>query len=162
LDVGLYGFSKGKATFGFKEDGTAFIGESGAGRIDFNGETGTIQSGSWKRINDNSDWQLDSLAGTLFDLDDGKLIFKRKIKNKSYEIILDSTVDNLISYPLSIGMEDTKNFKVKWDGSIEVKGDIKAGTIGNGWIIDEDEIYAYNQEEEYEIILSSNRYDYPL
>jgi hypothetical protein len=41
---GLYGFSDGAQAFGFKEDGTAFIGKSGAGRINFNGTNGTITS----------------------------------------------------------------------------------------------------------------------
>jgi hypothetical protein len=41
---GLYGFSKGAQAFGFKEDGTAFIGKSDAGRINFDGSNGTITS----------------------------------------------------------------------------------------------------------------------
>jgi hypothetical protein len=41
---GLYGFSGGAQAFGFKEDGTAFIGKSGTGRIYFDGEKGTIAS----------------------------------------------------------------------------------------------------------------------
>jgi hypothetical protein len=54
--TGLYGFSFGKQTFAFKDDGTAFIGASGAGRIEFNGNDSTIK---------------DALGNMTIDLDDG-------------------------------------------------------------------------------------------
>ena len=59
---GLIGYSKGVQTFGFDTDGTAFIGASGKGRIEFNGTTGTIQSGNYKQTKE----------GIKIDLDDGK------------------------------------------------------------------------------------------
>lgn len=59
---GLIGYSKGVQTFGFDTDGTAFIGASGKGRIEFNGTTGTIQSGNYKNTKE----------GIKIDLDDGK------------------------------------------------------------------------------------------
>jgi hypothetical protein len=31
LQIGLYGYNHGQQAFGFKEDGTAFIGKSGRG-----------------------------------------------------------------------------------------------------------------------------------
>jgi len=37
---GLYGYSEGVQSFGFKIDGTAFIGKSGKGQINFNGNSG--------------------------------------------------------------------------------------------------------------------------
>jgi hypothetical protein len=46
--TGIYGFKKGENTYAFKEDGTAFIGGSGTGRIEFDGESGLIQSGNYK------------------------------------------------------------------------------------------------------------------
>jgi hypothetical protein len=44
---GLYGFSDGAQAFGFKEDGTAFIGKSNAGRILFDGNNSTITSAQY-------------------------------------------------------------------------------------------------------------------
>lgn len=45
LDVpGIYGFRKGSQTFGFKEDGTGFIGPSGYGRIHFDGRNALISN----------------------------------------------------------------------------------------------------------------------
>lgn len=45
---GLYGYQKGVSTFGFKEDGTAYIGAAGAGQIIFDGtKNGIIKSGNY-------------------------------------------------------------------------------------------------------------------
>jgi hypothetical protein len=47
-NIGLYGFYDGAQSFGFKVDGTAFIGKSGKGRIEFDGINSTITSSSYK------------------------------------------------------------------------------------------------------------------
>lgn len=47
VSTGLYGFNKGAQSFGFKDDGTAFIGKSGEGRIEFDGRGGYIASANW-------------------------------------------------------------------------------------------------------------------
>jgi hypothetical protein len=39
---GLYGFHEGAGAFAFKNDGTAFIGKNGEGRIVFNGKDSVI------------------------------------------------------------------------------------------------------------------------
>ena len=65
--VGLYGFNQGEQSFGFNIKGTAFIGKSGRGRIYFDGNNGTIQSGAFQepgKIDDNKPG-----AGMLIDLD---------------------------------------------------------------------------------------------
>lgn len=43
-DVGLYGFSKGVQVFGLKTDGTGFIGKSGKGQIQFDGNYSLISN----------------------------------------------------------------------------------------------------------------------
>lgn len=45
--TGLYGFDHGDMAYSFKQDGTAFIGKSGKGRINFDGNEGTITSGNY-------------------------------------------------------------------------------------------------------------------
>lgn len=45
--TGLYGYDKSEQSYGFREDGTAFIGKSGAGRINFNGDQGLIYSSNF-------------------------------------------------------------------------------------------------------------------
>jgi hypothetical protein len=46
--TGLYGFDKGQMVFAFKDDGTAFMGKSGSGRIEFDGNSSVITSSGFK------------------------------------------------------------------------------------------------------------------
>ena len=79
--TGVYGFHHGAMSYAFKEDGTGFIGKSGKGRINFNGDTGSIQSLSYSKAG----------TGMKIDLDDGfidirgsKVIDENKIDANSY------------------------------------------------------------------------------
>ena len=47
-ETGLYGYHQGGQSFGFLTTGTAFIGKSGWGRINFDGEKGEIYSASYQ------------------------------------------------------------------------------------------------------------------
>lgn len=60
--IGLYGFDHGDQSFGFRVDGTAFLGASGKGRIYFDGNTGVIKSGNYSKDNN---------TGMLIDLNSG-------------------------------------------------------------------------------------------
>lgn len=60
--TGIYGYHHGAQSFGFKDDGSAFIGKAGKGRIEFDGNKGTIKSMSY---------DIDRGTGMLIDLDDG-------------------------------------------------------------------------------------------
>jgi hypothetical protein len=45
LDIpGMYGYKDGAQTFGFKTDGSGFIGEAGKGRIEFDGDKALISN----------------------------------------------------------------------------------------------------------------------
>ena len=79
--IGLYGFHQGTQSFGFKVDGTAFIGKSGKGRILLNGNKSIIQSQSFA---------TDNGPGMKIDLDDGILISR----NDKGSITIDPTSDN--------------------------------------------------------------------
>ena len=67
--TGIYGFHAGALSFAFKEDGTAFIGKSGRGRIELNGNNGTLKSSAWTEENE---------TGMYLDLDDGILKLQRE------------------------------------------------------------------------------------
>lgn len=69
--IGLYGFNKGNTSFGFKVDGTAFLGKSGKGQILFNGNKGTISSQNYAIGN-----------GMNIDIDDGILEIKKERAQK--------------------------------------------------------------------------------
>ncbi len=66
---GLYGYSEGVQSFGFKIDGTAFMGKSGKGQINFNGNSGQISSLS-------RNVSAEKGEGMLIDLDDGFIDIK--------------------------------------------------------------------------------------
>ena len=127
---GLYGYNKGSQSFGFREDGTAFIGKTGAGRIVFDGNKSTISSTAYEN----------NEGGLALDLINGKItMISPKNPEKSGTITFDSTARRT---PFNIGT----NFSVDWDGTIkatngEFKGSIEAdeGYIG-GWAIDENSI----------------------
>lgn len=127
-NTGIYGFRQGAATFGFKDDGTAFIGEAGRGRLEFDGEKSTIQSA--KMVNNK--------GGMLLDFDDGiiKLVQYDKEKDTAGEnsILFDASSDSTL--PISVG--EDKKFKIDWEGNIEAEGKITAtsGKIG-AWMIEE-------------------------
>lgn len=46
--TGVYGFNHGKMAYAFQDDGTAFIGKSGYGRINFNGNYSTLYSSGYE------------------------------------------------------------------------------------------------------------------
>jgi len=113
------------------EDGTAFIGKSGMGRILFNGSKGLIESAAF--ISDNN-------HGMSLDLESGTIVLRSPDKaEKTGTISIDASASRT---PFKIGT----NFSVDWDGTIkatngEFKGSIEAdeGYIG-GWAIDKDSI----------------------
>lgn len=59
--TGVYGYHEGIQSFGLNINGTAFLGKTGKGQIQFDGNSGTIQSMSFKT----------NQTGMKIDLDDG-------------------------------------------------------------------------------------------
>lgn len=132
--TGVYGFDHGAMAYAFKDDGTAFIGKSGKGRILFDGNESTITSENFNSLG----------VGLSVDLDDGIIKFNN-IKNtegtnntgneENYFITLDASNNNLekINQALAIGT-GTPNFYVQWDGSLyassaDIQGFIHGSTI---------------------------------
>lgn len=67
---GLFGFHQGAQSFGFKVDGTAFLGKSGGGRILFDGNYGFIASQNWftgvPLLDDNNQPVLDENGQPIY------------------------------------------------------------------------------------------------
>lgn len=105
-ETGIWGYHHGIQSFGFKDDGTAFIGKPGKGRLLFDGDSSYLASQEYI----SSDGQ----NGLMLDFDDGYLI----MSNGDNNIILDSdTGDGQpagSSKPLKIGTR----FTVDWDGTV--------------------------------------------
>lgn len=136
-ETGLYGFHHGAMSYAFKEDGTAFIGKDGRGRIHINGNDATIYSETYNSKN----------HGIKIDLNDPYIVLSN---NYNQDTIANSSTN---TYPFQIGSK----FKVKWDGTIyatngEFSGHINAytGTIGSWEIVD-----GKLQSDDEKIVLST-------
>lgn len=136
--TGLFGYDKGEQSYGFRDDGTAFIGKSGAGRIEFYGDAGIIQSSNY---GNNAGMSINLKEGEInahnFDLNVGYDSIKVQIgENSEGEPIYEERNQNISlttkgSYPLSIG----SNFLVGWDGTLYAKHGIFQGEITGSTII---------------------------
>ena len=124
--TGMYGFNKGEQSFAFKEDGTAFLGKNGHGRIEFDGNKGLIQS---QQYNKNK-------KGMMIDLDDG--IIEMSKGKDDHHIKIDSTAAGGVikddtpkeareKCPFVIG----DNFYVDWDGSAWMTNGTFSGTLAS-------------------------------
>ena len=113
-NTGIYGFYKGQASFGFRDDGTAFIGLAGHGRLEMSGEKSTIQSSSFK----------EKKGGLSLDFDDAliELYEPGKAHKEEKSIIMDARKQ---TYPFTIG----KKFSVNWDGRVDASDGYFEGTI---------------------------------
>lgn len=66
IEAGLLGYEAGAQSFGFLSDGTAFIGKTGGGRIEFDGNKGIIKSDG-AILNEEG---IYTTKGLLIDLDE--------------------------------------------------------------------------------------------
>lgn len=86
VTAGIYGFHAGAQSFGWKADGTGFIGKSGHGRIEFDGNNGVIRS---------SNWNEQTPRGMQIDLDDAIITIRGEdneyTANHENEIIIQAT-----------------------------------------------------------------------
>ena len=73
--TGVYGFNHGAMSYALKDDGTAFFGKDGRGRICLDGNNATIKSASWR---------FNKPEGMMIDLDDGIL----QTRNSDYAVKL--------------------------------------------------------------------------
>ena len=137
--TGLYGYHHGEQSFAFRDDGTAFIGKSGVGRISFNGTSGKIESSSFKA---GQGMQLDLTSGEInahqFKLNAGGTVETGPTAGLDNTIFLSSHSTD--TYPLQIG----SRFYVDWQGNLTANnasfengnfsGDITGSTIIGGEI----------------------------
>jgi len=74
----VYGFNHGVMSYALKDDGTAFLGKDGHGRIYLSGEKAQIYSANWLLKN----------TGMLLDVDDGyiKIVDKKETGYKRLDI----------------------------------------------------------------------------
>lgn len=132
--TGIYGYGNGVQTYGFREDGTAFIGASGAGRIEFDtkNDVGIIKGGYTSNL-----LAVRNTEGYAMkiNLTDGSLVGTQKTAttidgNEVYYQYIFSAAET--TYPLQIGHSDNPNFKVAWDGTLYTTGMVIGDAFGLG------------------------------
>lgn len=137
---GLYGYHNGVQSFGFKEDGTAFLGTSGAGRIVFNGNQGVIESGNFIASEGTEGMHIDLQSGKItaynFKLESsGIQLNANPQENENYLYI--GNDDNYLQYTQAGNfILKLNNFVLKNDKNQEIiKVDGSNSKIA-GWTID--------------------------
>ena len=111
-ETGLFGYHEGAQSFGFNTDGTAFIGKSGQGRIEFYGDKGVIKSADDK--------------GMVIDLSEGKITasnFSLSANNDNF--ILNSNPEGTNPYFKIQTNNENGSISYTQDG-LAVKGEIVA------------------------------------
>ncbi len=170
LDIpGLYGFTKGEQTFGFKTDGTGFIGKASAGQIQFDGNQALISS-----ADKNFYLNLNPIRYSLTDLGDFNLnsfnqysyspyfLYAKTPKTSDVWGEFSNFVDpdqNLTSWTEPF-FNDSENdyFVVDPNNGILTTGGViaKYGKIGN-WMISDNGLYQRLDSKDPDI---SSRYMY--
>lgn len=107
-DHGLLGFHNGVQSFGFRTNGTAFIGKPGTGRIEFDGSKGVIQSAKYGESN---------ASGSKWDLDDGSLVLQGESSYLKFNENRSGQLEMKIS-GMNILLEDDKNLNESVSGQI--------------------------------------------
>ena len=114
--TGIYGFNHGAMAYAFKDDGTAFIGKYGRGRIEFDGNSGTIGDATGNMTIDLDDGQIDAQK---FTLKAGDIVTTKT--NKTDYIVLNSVATSSLdlpntprnhgNYPFELGQHLKADFK---------------------------------------------------
>ena len=143
--TGVYGFDHGAMAYAFKDDGTAFIGKSGKGRIIFDGNESTITSENFNSTG----------SGIKIDLDDGvqQFINVANTDGDNYFVTIDTSDNNLEldDMAFSIGINSSPNFYVQWDGTLhatnaDIQGYIHGSRLdinGRFAVADSGDVIAY-------------------
>ncbi len=133
--LGLYGFLKGEQSFGFNVNGTAFIGRAGRGRINFDGDKGTIQSGVYEQFVAGMQIDLDgedTTSAALYAYGGGGSLEINTDPSSSLFLIRSGPArdDNILFF---IGSKSNREFYMQSDnyveGSTGTKIDLDDGTI---------------------------------
>ena len=143
--TGLFGFHQGVLSFGFKSDGSAFIGKAGSGRIEFDGTNSTIMSAGYKS---GTGMKIDLINNTIhakngFTLETDTIYFSDTPKQSSF-----ASSDGTVSVSAVLNLNN--NFMVSSNGDLYANGAYISGEIHSdigeigGWIINEYSIYSGN------------------
>lgn len=98
-DTGIFGFNHGAMSYALKDDGTAFFGKDGKGRIYFDGNSAQIYSANWIEPSYSNGLYDIRKKGMMLDVDDGIINIISPDSKIDFKFITDSTKPNFeISY----------------------------------------------------------------
>lgn len=83
--TGIYGFNHGAMSYALTDDGKAFFGQEGKGRIYFDGTSAQIYSAKWLEttFDSNTGLFVAKKEGMLLDVDDGQLLINGPLEEKT-------------------------------------------------------------------------------
>lgn len=161
--AGIYGYGQNEQSYAFKEDGTAFIGKSGEGRIEFDGTQGVIQSANFDGTEENPQ----GTQGSYWNLKDGKLItnegyFRGDIVANSLTLSDTGTTDLLDGVVTEQDLGDyvkfgttsngnAQSYTLSKDGLMQAKNAYIEGTVVaekgliGGWNIGQERLFSSNE-----------------
>ena len=157
IGTGITGFRNGSQSFGFKTDGTGFIGEAGAGQITFDGNRAKISSPDdnfYINLNPtraftttiNSNGRPFSSV-TNYKSSDQFFLFARALKSSSERNMTSTTTNNSVWYKKFVNDSNYDYFVVDPINGMFLSGGVIAsyGKLGN-WTINSQGMYQKNEE----------------
>lgn len=129
--LGLYGFNNGAQSFCFNVDGTAFLGKSGAGRLEFDGNNGSIKSASYA---------VTGKSGMFIDFNNGKILMKGASENSAHSSVTINTISPYFSIVSAKGKSlmhiadndyylETDNYSSKKENQEGIRLDLANGSL---------------------------------
>ena len=151
--TGVYGFNHGGMSYALKDDGSAFFGKDGRGRIYLNGNKAQIYSANWLKE------QSSAKNGMLIDIDDGKIEMLSATSSTKAHVYLQTLkspyfyVDINTHKLIYIGSDNYYLQSENWvNNSSGIQFDLKEGKI---------ELYRANYSEtftKYQVAVASGVY----
>lgn len=167
IGTGITGFRNGSQSFGFKTDGTGFIGEAGAGQITFDGNRAKISSPDdnfYINLNPtraftttiNSNGRPFSSV-TNYKSSDQFFLFARALKSSSERNMTSTTTNNSVWYKKFVNDSNYDYFVVDPINGMFLSGGVIAsyGKLGN-WTINSQGMYQKNEEAQKYMFLGYN------
>lgn len=166
IRTGITGFRNGSQSFGFKTDGTGFIGEAGAGQITFDGNRAKISSSDGNfYINLNPTRAIQSIASngqeyldaSNYKSSDQFFLYSKIAKSSTKKNTTATTMNDSGWYTKFVEDANNDYFIVDPANGMFLSGGIIAtyGKLGN-WIINEQGMYQKNKEAQKYMFLGYN------
>lgn len=166
ISTGITGFRNGSQSFGFKTDGTGFIGEAGAGQITFDGNRAKISSSDGNfYINLNPTRAIQSIAdngqeyldASNYKSSDQFFLYSKIAKSSTKKNTTATTMNDSGWYTKFVEDANNDYFIVDPANGMFLSGGIIAtyGKLGN-WTINEQGMYQKNKEAQKYMFLGYN------